>query len=228
MNCIIIEDEPLAQERNRDYIERIPLLKLVAVFDNALDALVYLQQNTVDLIFLDIQMDGLTGIQLLESVRINRQVIITTAYHEFALKGFELRVTDYLLKPYTFERFLQAVDKALAQSRSQEKAADKSFIFVKTGHQLKKLPLNELLYVEGRRDYRNICTTQTSLLTLQTFSELEADIPASVALRIHKSYMVALDKIDTVEKDAVHIGDRIIPVSDTYRKAFFEQIGKSL
>lgn len=228
MNCIIIEDEPLAQERNRDYIERIPLLKLVAVFDNALDALVYLQQNTVDLIFLDIQMDGLTGIQLLESVRINRQVIITTAYHEFALKGYELRVTDYLLKPYTFERFLQAVDKALAQSRSQEKAADKSFIFVKTGHQLKKLPLNELLYVEGRRDYRNISTTQTSLLTLQTFSELEADIPASVALRIHKSYMVALDKIDTVEKDAVHIGDRIIPVSDTYRKAFFEQIGKSL
>lgn len=228
MNCIIIEDEPLAQERNRDYIERISLLKLVAVFDNAMDALVYLQQHTVDLIFLDIQMDGLTGIQLLESVRLKSQVIITTAYHEFALKGFELQVTDYLLKPYIFERFLQAVDKAMAQSRFAEKPSDKSFIFIKAGHQLKKLPLNELLYIEGRRDYRNICTTQTSLLTLQTFTELEADIPASVALRVHKSYMVALDKIDTVEKDAVHIGDRMIPVSDTYRKAFFEQIGKSL
>lgn len=228
MNCIIIEDEPLAQERNRAYIERIPLLKLVAVFDNAMDALMYLKKQEVDLIFLDIQMEGLTGIQLLESVRVNSQVIITTAYHEFALKGFELQVTDYLLKPYTFERFLQAVDKALAQQRSVEKPAEKSFIFVKTGHLLKKLPLSELLYIEGRRDYRNICTAQTSLLTLQTFAELEADIPPSIAFRVHKSYMVALDKIDTVEKDAVHIGDRIIPVSDTYRKAFFEQIGKSL
>lgn len=224
MTCIIVEDEPLAQERTRGYIERVPFLTLLAVFDNGMDALAYLQQHPADLIFLDIQMDGFTGIQLLESVQLNSQVILTTAYHEYAIKGFDLRVTDYLLKPFTFERFLQAADKAY----KQQPGAEKRFIFIKTGHQLKKLVLGELLFIEGRRDYRRVVTMHTSIMTLQTFTELEAEIPAVVACRVHKSYMVALDKIDTVEKDAVYIGERIIPVSESYRKVFFERIGKKL
>lgn len=224
MTCIIVEDEPLAQERTKGYIARVPFLTLSAVFDNGMDALAYLQQHVVDLIFLDIQMDDLTGIQLLEAVQLKSQVILTTAYHEYAIKGFDLRVTDYLLKPFTFERFLQAADKAY----QQQPATEKHFIFIKTGHQLKKLLLAELLYIEGRRDYRRVCTIHTSIMTLQTFTELEAEIPAAVACRVHKSYMVALDKIDTVEKDAVYIGERMIPVSVSYRKTFFERIGKKL
>lgn len=230
MNCIVIEDEPLARERAKGYIQRVSFLSLLAMFDNGLDALAYLQQQPVDLIFLDIHMGDFSGIQLLESVQLKSQVILTTAYHEYALKGFDLKVTDYLLKPYTFERFLQATDKAQTQwsAAEQSKPPEKTFIFVKTGLHLKKLVLNELLYIEGKRDYRKICTTQTSIMTLQTFTEFETDIPATIACRIHKSYMVALDKIDTVEKDAVHIGDRIIPISETYKKAFFERIGKGL
>ncbi|BAV09704.1 two-component system response regulator [Filimonas lacunae] len=228
MTCIIVEDEPLAQERTKGYIERVPFLTLLAVFDNGMDALVYLQQHPVDLIFLDIQMDDFSGIQLLESSQLKSQVILTTAYHEYAIKGFDLRVTDYLLKPFTFERFLQAANKAHTQQPTTDKPPEKNFIFIKTGHQLKKLVLHELLYIEGKRDYRKVCTTQSAIMTLQTFTELETEIPASVACRVHKSYMVALDKIDTVEKDAVHIQDRIIPVSESYRKAFFERIGKNL
>lgn len=228
MTCIIIEDEPLAQERTRGYIERIPFLQLQAVFDNGMEGLIYLQQNTADIIFLDIQMDNLTGIQLLESVQVKSQVIFTTAYHEYAVKGFDLKVTDYLLKPYTFERFLQAANKARLQHNPDVNANTPRHIFIKTGHRLQKLELDKLLYIEGKRDYRKIYTHQNAILTLQTFSDFEAELPASVACRIHRSYMVALGKIETIEKDAVHIDGRIIPISETYKKAFFGRIGKSL
>jgi two-component system LytT family response regulator len=223
IDCIIVEDEPLAQERIRGYLSRLPYMNLLGVFDGAIGAMAFLQSHTVDLIFLDIDMGDFSGIQLLESMKISSQVILSTAYHEYALRGYELNVTDYLLKPYTFERFLQAVDKA--QASRTRLGAERQFIFVKTEHRLERLQLDELLYIEGMRDYRRIHTAGRQIMTLQTFGELEQTIPPGRVCRIHKSYLVALDKIDSVGRETVRIGTAELPVSDTYRKAFLAMIG---
>lgn len=222
INCIIIEDEPLAQERIMGYLQKLPWLHLVTTFDNGMDALVYLQTNIPDLIFLDINIGELSGIQLLESVN-RSEVIITTAYHQYALKGYELNVRDYLLKPYTFDRFVQAVDKVKQQLEKKE-TTPRSFIFIKTAYRLEKIQLNEILFIEGRRDYRMIHTATKKIMTLQTFRELEADLPETQICRVHKSFMVAIDKIDSIEREGIHIQDQLIPISDTYRKHFYELI----
>jgi two-component system LytT family response regulator len=189
-SCIIIEDEPLALERTKDFINKIPFLNLCSTFDNALDGLAYLKSNAVDLLFLDINMDELSGIELLESSKIDSQVIITTAYQEYALKGYELNVTDYLLKPFTFDRFLQAVNKAQENSRKYNLNIKKDFIFIKTENRLEKVSLNDIIYIEGMRDYRRIHTLTKKIMTLQNFSELEQVIPSNIVCRVHKSYMV--------------------------------------
>jgi two-component system LytT family response regulator len=226
INCIIVEDEPLAQERLKNYIQKLPYLQLLTVFDNGVDALVFLKSNPVQLVFLDINIGELSGIQLLESARLQLEVIIITAYDEFALKGFDLNVTDYLLKPYTFERFLQGVEKAKHNLTKQAATPEKKFIFVKTEYRLEKVLLQDILYIEGMRDYRRIHTLHKRIMTLQTFKEFEQEIPPAIICRVHKSYMVAIDKIDAVERDGIKIGEMIIPVSETYRKGFYGVIVK--
>lgn len=222
--CIIIEDEPLALEKTKSFVDKVPFLQLSATFDNALTGLTYLNNNKVDVLFLDINMDELSGIELLESTKVNCQVILTTAYQEYALKGYELKITDYLLKPFTFNRFLQAVNKArenLAQ-RSSEPAPE--FIFVKTENRLEKIMLNEIVYIEGMRDYRRIHTLNKKIMTLQNFSEFEKLIPSSLICRVHKSYMVALNKIVSIERGRIKIADQLIPISDTYKDVFYQLI----
>lgn len=224
-SCIIIEDEPLAMERTKAFVDKLPFLNLVATFDNALTALLYLKSNPVDLLFLDINMDELTGIELLESANISSQVIITTAYQEYALKGYELNVTDYLLKPFTFNRFLQAVNKAqkaLSVAVAELPAVD--FIFIKTENRLEKVSFKDILYIEGMRDYRRIHLVNKRIMTLQNFKELEQLIPPSLVCRVHKSYMVAIDKIESIERSRIKIVDQIIPISDTYKELFFQTI----
>lgn len=226
LSCIIIEDEPLALDKTRDFVSKVPFLHLAATFDNALSGLTYLNNNKVDVLFLDINMDELTGIELLESSKITSQVILTTAYQEYALKGYELQITDYLLKPFTFNRFLQAVNKA--QDNILHRGADAlpEFIFIKTENRLEKITLQDIVYIEGMRDYRRIHTTHKKIMTLQNFSELEKMIPTSIVCRVHKSYMVSLAKIESVERGRIKIGDLLIPVSDSYRDAFFALINK--
>jgi two-component system LytT family response regulator len=222
--CIIIEDEPLALERTKNYVGKIPFLVLAGTFENSLEGLAYLKTHPVDLLFLDINMDELSGVELLESSNISCQVIITTAYQQYALKGFELNVTDYLLKPFTFQRFLQAVNKAqenLAKNRS-ESIVD--FIFVKTENRLEKIMVSDILYIEGMRDYRRIHTLHKRIMTLQNFSELEQMIPSHLVCRVHKSYMVALHKIEAIERRRILIADRRIPISATYKDSFFDKI----
>ncbi|MEP2669277.1 MAG: LytTR family DNA-binding domain-containing protein [Cyclobacteriaceae bacterium] len=225
-NCIIIEDEPLALEKTKSFVSKVPFLHLSATFDNALTGLAYLNNNKVDLLFLDINMDELTGIELLESTKIDCQVIITTAYQEYALKGYELQITDYLLKPFTFNRFLQAVNKAQANFVRHTSEAQPDFIFVKTENRLEKIMLDEIVYIEGMRDYRRIHTIHKNvkIMTLQNFSEFEKLIPPSLVCRVHKSYMVALNKIISIERGRIKIADQMIPISETYRDAFFELI----
>jgi two-component system, LytTR family, response regulator len=225
IDTIIVEDEPLAQERIRGYVEKLSFLRLRGVFDNGTDALAFLQTNPADLIFLDINLGDFSGIRLLESMKISSQVVISSAYDEYALKGFELNVTDYLLKPYTFDRWVQAVDRVRKNLLTRVAARERKFMFIRTEHRLEKLSLDELLYIEGRRDYRRIQAVGRQIMTLATFQELEQVIPAGVVCRVHKSYMVSLDKIDTVERDRIRIGQAVIPVSETYRKAFLQAIG---
>jgi two-component system LytT family response regulator len=222
ISCIIVEDEPLALERTREYALRLPFLSLLATFDDAMGALTFLKANEVDLIFLDINLGEVSGIQLLETSAVNSQVIITTAYQEYALKGFDLKVADYLLKPFTFERFVQAVDRVrVTLGPRKQTLTPNSLIFVKVENRLERVTLREIVFIEGMRDYRKIHAHGRRLLTPQTFAEFERQIPPDIVCRVHKSYMVSIDKIDSVEKGRVRIKDRVIPISETYREKFF-------
>jgi two-component system LytT family response regulator len=224
INCIIVEDEPLALERTKEYVLKLSFLNLRATFDNAIDALVFLKANKVDLIFLDINLGEMSGIGLLETSAVQSQVILTTAYQEYALKGFDLKVADYLLKPFTFERFVQAVDRVAGSLPKKQTLAPNNFIFVKTENRLEKVSLREIIFIEGMRDYRRIHTISKRIMTLQTFTEFERQIPPNIVCRVHKSYMISLDKIDSIEKDRIKIKDQIIPISETYKKRFFNLI----
>ena len=223
-SCIIVEDEPLALERTREYALRLPYLNLLATFDNALDALTFLKSHKVELIFLDINLGEVSGIQLLETTAIDSQVILTTAYQEYAVKGFDLKVADYLLKPFTFQRFVQAVDRAQHTLARRQADTPNSPIFVKVESRLEKVTLREIIFIEGMRDYRMIHSAGRRLLTPQTFAEFERLIPPNIICRVHKSYMVSIDKIDSVEKGRIRIKDRVIPISETYREQFFNHI----
>jgi two-component system LytT family response regulator len=224
VNCIIIEDEPLAMERTKSYVLRLPYLNLLSTFEGGLEAISFLKLNKVDLIFLDIHMDKLSGIQLLEKAKIESEVILTTAYDEYALKGYELNVTDYLLKPFTFERFTQSVEKVRKNLEKKRLMQTKPFVFVKIEHRFEKIFLNEILYIEGMRDYRRIHTNDRKIMTLQTFKDFEQEIPQNIICRVHKSFMVSLDKITSVERDQIKIKDVTIPISDSYKKEFIELI----
>jgi len=215
MNYLVLEDEPLAAARVQEFAARLPPLKLAAAFDNAVAAMKYLLDNPVDLIFLDLHLGELSGIQFLELVRPACAVIILTADPAHALKGFELRVADYLLKPFTFERFAQAVERARSL---WPELPEKQFLFIKTQYRLERVLFAELLYVEGARDYRRVHTAGHSFKTLATFGELEQQLPADRFVRVHKSYLVALDKIERLERDTLRIAARRIPVSETYKK----------
>lgn len=239
INCLVVEDEPLARNLMTAYIEKIPYLNLLQACSNPLEAIDFLRENPVDLLFLDVQMPEITGITLLKIVQKKPLVILTTAYSEYALEGYEHDVMDYLLKPITFERFLKAVEKAHARLSNassttvvQEKVVNSSesvqpFIFVKDGTKLVKIKLNDILYVEGLKDYVTIHTRTQKVVTLQRLKTLEEELPENKFIRIHNSFIVAFEAIEAIEKEKVQIGSVFIPISDTYRKSFKEFIDAS-
>jgi two-component system, LytTR family, response regulator len=218
--CIIIEDEPLAAEKLSGFISKTDYLNLTGVFHSPLEAMGFLKTNPVDLIFLDIEMKELTGIQLMESVKLDAKIIITTAYEKYALKGFELQVSDYLLKPITFDRFLKACDKVMNEMLPAEKRTEHRKIFIKTEYRLEGIDSFEILYVEGIGDYRKIVTSKKTILTLQNFKEITNLLPQDKFRRVHNSFIVSLDKIDKIERKRIYISDQVIPVSDSYYKEF--------
>jgi len=224
INCIIVEDEPLALKRTKEYVGKIPYLNLLQSFDNGFEAIGYLKNQQVDLVFLDIKMDELTGIQLLESLERKPYVIVTTAYSEYALKGYELSVVDYLLKPFSLERFIQAVEKVSVQL-DKSPNDNRDFFFVKTEYRIEKIFFQDILFIEGMRDYRCIQTNTKKILTLQTFTELVQELPKSKFCRVHKSYIVTLNKIDLIERNRIKIKDKLIPISETYKENFYTMIG---
>jgi two-component system LytT family response regulator len=224
ISCIIVEDEPLAMERMLQYVAKVPFLSLQAHFDNGIDALLYLKQYSVDLLLLDINTGEVTGIQLAEQLAKDCAIVFTTAYPEFAIKGFELNVTDYLLKPFTFDRFYTAMERVQQSLSQKHQQITPTSLFVKTEYRLEKVALSELKFIEGMGDYRRIHTLQKKIMTLQTFKELEEELKDTSVLRVHKSYMVNLDYIEGIERDRIVIGKELIPISETYRKGFYERI----
>jgi two-component system, LytTR family, response regulator len=224
ISCIAIENEPPALEKLVSYINQTPWLELKGQFTNPLHALAYLQSNTIQLLFLDIHMDGITGLQLLDALPQKPYVILTTAYSQYALKGYEYSVTDYLLKPYSFERFLQAVQKIKPQTANTVEPVVNSFIFVKSDYRIVKIETSEILYIEGMRDYRCIVTPQGKTLTPFTFTELCDMLPELLFVRIHKSYVVSLSKIKSIEHNRVYIADKILPIGNTYKEEFYKLV----
>jgi len=234
LNCIAIDDEPLALDKIEAYVKKVPFLNLIASFDNAIDSIEFIKANKVDLMFLDIQMDEFTGIQLLETLTEKPKVILTTAYDSYALKGYELDVADYLLKPISFDRFMQAVNKVFdsfgkesgngAKVNKTVSAEDKKedFIFIKTEYRMQKVVFSEILYIEGMKDYLRIITPDAKIMTLQSFNKMEEMLPKEDFMRIHKSFIIAIDKIKSIERRGVKIADQMIPIGETYKKQFFD------
>lgn len=225
INCIAIEDEPLALKKLAGFINKIEYLSLCQTFDNAIEAISYLKRNSVDLIFLDIQMEEFTGIQFLETIKQRPKVIITTAYDKYAVKGYELDVADYLLKPFTFERFVQAVEKVFNAINEKVTSVSNDYVFVKTEHRLEKIKVSEILYVEGMNEYLRIVTEEKKIMTLQNFKSIEEILPKDNFIRVHKSYLVAIDKIESIERNRIKIKKMLVPISDTYKERFYNKIG---
>lgn len=239
INCIAIDDEPLALEIIESYISKIPSLNLLKSFSSPLDALEFLKTEKVDLLLLDIQMNDLTGIQFLGILKDKPLTILITAFDNYALKGFELDVVDYLLKPVSFDRFLVAIDKVNERlsSKSQPnkelhkehhylESSDSNFCFIKTEHKLQKVFYDDILYIEGMGDYLRIITKTQKVMTLSNFKKMEEILPEARFCRVHKSYIVALDKISNIEKNRILIGDFAIPISDKFKSNLFEKLEK--
>lgn len=229
IRCVVIDDEPPAISKLESFISKVPELELISTFQSGIEAIGWLKECPADLIFLDIQMEQLTGIQFLEATNMKARIIITSAYQEYAIKGFELNVSDYLLKPFSFERFLKSVDKVLeyysdTNSGNKLDANYERFFFVKTEYRYERVDINSILYIEGMKDYLRIVCTDKKIMTLMSFSKLEESLPAECFCRIHKSFMVAINKIRSVERGVVVIGETRIPVSITYRNSFYDKI----
>lgn len=238
IGCIAIDDEPLALEIIQDYCSRIPFLDLKATFDNAVDSIEYIRNHKPNLVFLDIQMEELSGIQLLHALKNRPYVVFTTAYDKYAIQGFDLDVVDYLLKPISFERFLKSADKVYEKMQAErllkekpakeslQQASSDTYFFIKTENRMEKLRYADVLYIEGMGDYWRIITTTKKIMTLLNYKKLEELLPPAQFTRVHKSFIIAIDKIENVERNRIRIADRLIPVGETYREQFFALIGK--
>jgi two-component system LytT family response regulator len=240
LKCIAVDDEPLALDIIEDYISKVPFLDLVKRTENAIEALQLVQAGGIDLVFLDIQMPDLTGIQFLKIATGKSNYILTTAYSQYALESYDLNVSDYLLKPIAFDRFYKAVEKVhnqvqkapaavvapvvVAPAAAANLTPIQDFIFVKTEHKIQKIQLDDILYIEGLKDYISIFTKTERVITLQNMKKMEETLPHAQFIRVHKSYIISLDKIESIERSRISICGKIIPIGDTYREEFFKRI----
>lgn len=233
IRCLIVDDEELARALLLNYTGRLPNLEVVASCANPIEAMSVLQQQHIDLLFLDIQMPELTGIEFLRTLTHKPLVIFTTAYSEFALDGYALDVTDYLLKPFSFERFLQAVNKAanLLQARTggnqaakEPETPAKDYLLVKADHKVHRVKFDDIRYIQSMREYVAFHTSTGRLLSLNSLKSLEEELPPERFIRIHKSWIVAIDKIDTLEGNLVHVGKEKLPIGANYREAVVRRV----
>lgn len=236
LQCIAVDDEPLALYLLEDYISKVPFLQLVAKCGDAFEATRIIQDNAIDLVFTDIQMPGLTGLQLIKSMIQPPMFILITAYEKFALEGYRLNVVDYLVKPVQIDQFMQACNKALEiyqlknKSAIQAQTAAKNYIFLQVEYSLVKVLFDEIAYAEGLRDYVKIHYKNSSkpVITRMSMSALDESLPPAAFLRVHKSYIVSVSSITAIRKNSVFIQEVEIPVGAAYKEAIFRLTGKSL
>ncbi|MEO8852166.1 MAG: response regulator transcription factor [Ginsengibacter sp.] len=227
IRCLAVDDEPLALELLEDNISKVPFLQLAAACDNVMDAMKVMQNEKVDLIFLDIQMPGLTGLQFIESMTEKPMIILITAYKQYALEGYNLDVLDYLVKPVSLDRFIKACNKAnqLFELKSGRKKSDPSiipeYIFVNADYKLVKITLADIIYIEGLKDYIKIHlkSTPNPVVTRMPVKTIEEQLPENRFIRIHKSYIVSISFISSIRKSSVYIDSLELPLGDTYRDA---------
>lgn len=237
LTAVAIDDEPLALEVIERFAAKSPDLDLQMSFENPLEAISFLQENKVDLIFLDIQMPDLTGIQLLESLIYKPMIVFTTAYSQYAVDSYELGAIDYLLKPVSLDRFLKAVNKAVGFVRAQEAldhkgnegSDNREYMFIKSDTRFFKVNLSEILYVEGMRDYVAVHTPERRIMTLMSMSKMMTKLPDTDFMRVHKSYIIGLNHIQLIQNNRVVINGEEIPISNSYKEnflAFVERLNK--
>ncbi|AIZ65502.1 chemotaxis protein CheY (plasmid) [Hymenobacter sp. DG25B] len=234
LTCYIIEDEYLAQEILEEYIRKVSFLELKGCYASPLEAAAHLAADKPDLLFLDINLPDLDGLSFIPMLNPKPMIILTTAYDQYALKAYDLEVKDYLLKPFTFERFYKAVLRLYQeqsprhtpekQTKKVDAKTEQEYIFLKVGHRIQKVATRDILFVEGMKDYLRIHTREEKIMTLLSFAKLEELLPAQDFARVHRSFLVALDKIDHIEKNRIQITDQIIPISDTYAEAFYKML----
>lgn len=225
ITCISIDDEPLALKQINSYIAKVPYLQLKESFSSAIKALNYLNDNEVDLMFVDINMPDLSGMEFVKSLSNPPKVIFTTAYREYAVEGFEVDAADYLVKPIAFSAFLKSVDKTKERFFSEKKEsnvkADDHFLFVKSEYKIVRIDLNDITYIEGMRDYVRIhLESQKPIMALLSMSKITTQLPTDVFMRVHRSYIVNLNKITTIERMRIVFDKVYIPVSDQYKENF--------
>lgn len=232
IGCLIVDDEPIARSILQNYCAHLPALKVIASCNNALEAKAVLQQEPIDLIFLDINMPVLDGIGFLKTLRNAPQIILTTAYKEYALEAFDLSVCDYLLKPFSFERFVMAVDKVIEKVRkrpaiivsSADSGRDKP-LFIKADGKIYKLEPTDILYAEASGNYAKIVTPKLTLMPAMTFTAIEELLPADTFIRVHRSFIINRNKITHIEGNRVFINQAEIPIGSNYKESFLREIG---
>ncbi len=231
LTCCIIDDEPLAQEILEEYIKKVPFLELKGSFMSAMEATGSLEKEKPDILFLDINMPELDGLSFIPMLHPKPSIILTTAYDNYALKAFELEVKDYLVKPFSFERFYKSVlrlyrEQGPAQENETAPAIknEHEYLFLKVGHRIQKVATADILFVEGMKDYIRIHTATEKIMTLLNFTQLEELLPAQQFARVHRSFLVAIDKIEHIEKNKIRIGEHVIPISESYADAFYKML----
>jgi DNA-binding LytR/AlgR family response regulator len=229
MNCIAIDDEPLALDIIKRFSSELRFINLIGTYTNPLDSIKVLNDVEIDLIFLDIEMPNITGFNFLKSLSTVPLIIITTAFPEHALQGFEVSAVDYLLKPFSFERFVKAVTKAfelnsLRKGISHFGTHDSEFLLVRVDYNTVKIDINTILYIEGLKDYVKIYCSSRPILTKTTLKNFEAKLPSVNFIRVHKSYIVSLSKVKSIENNRIIIGEARIPIGDQFKCQFYEKL----
>ncbi|HEX4851066.1 MAG TPA: response regulator transcription factor [Puia sp.] len=235
LRCLAVDDEPLALDLLEDNIRQVPYLQLVAKCRNALEAIEILQKEKIDLVFLDIQMPGLTGLQLIQSLTNRPMFILITAYNQYALEGYNLDVIDYLVKPVSFERFLKATNKAWEYFKlknqptpaGNEPNTEPEYFFVNAEYSLVKVELDDIIVIEGLKDYLKIhLANNKPLIIRMSMKSIEEKLPAKKFLRVHKSYIISIPRISSIRKGSVFLGSMEVPLSDNYKDALLQAIGQ--
>ena len=228
-SCLIVDDEQLARQLLEEFVSKVPTLELKGMCKNPLEAMEILRSENIDILFLDIQMPELTGVEFVKTLQQKPAIIFTTAYSEYALEGYQLDVIDYLVKPFPLDRFIKAVNKATDFIDLHRKAQnvhkdDTDFVLLHADHKIYKVHLNEIQYIEGLKEYVSYFTKEKRIIVLQSLKSIEASLPSDKFIRVHRSYIVPINKIKTLDGNQVQIGDKLIPIGRSYKEEVMRRV----